>query len=236
MPAEFDERIVDDSYNAVFPLRKEQVTSHLCSTSKKKLSNMRVRLEDDTIITESTDGKAMIQVKERATVLNIAHFPFDVNPSEAPKNVLAEPKLIPGSLLDDIAKGFPKRKNFQKHQWQKAAVFSFQKDSDDIEVGRADKQGRPTLDKVPAAGEIVFPPVDDVLKAIDDSAAAATVRLEIGLLKKLIEAMENAGTEYVKLMLWGGAKDPAKFVAVNKWGANSSREVVALIMPVAEKA
>ena len=63
MPAELDERIIDDTYKAVFPLGKEQVASHVCSESKIKMAHMRVRLDDKNVVTESTDGKVMIQVK-----------------------------------------------------------------------------------------------------------------------------------------------------------------------------
>jgi hypothetical protein len=234
MPAEFDERIIDENYNAVFTLCKEQIASHVCSEAQKKLSSMRVRLEDDKVICESTDGKALIQVKEPSNTRSIGTFPFDVNPSEADNYILSEPRLIPGETLDSIAKGFPKRKNFQKLQWQKTAVFSYQKDSKEFEVGRSDKQGRATIDKFQVAETNAFPPVKDVLESLDPKASLVDIRLDLGLLKKVVGAMENAGTEYVKLSLWGSSK-AMKLESVDKWGSITSREVTALLMPVANK-
>lgn len=238
MPADMSERIIDESYKAVFPLGKEQTSSHLCSESNRKLQVMRVRLElDETaktanIVTESTDGKALIQVKEPASAWQIKNFPFDVNPSESPKNILDTPRLIPLEVLDDVSKGFPKRKNFQKHKWQKAAVFSFQDDK--IEVGRSDKQGQPIVDKFEGTTSTAFPPVEEIFDANKVADAKVTIRLEVPLLKKLIEAVERTGTEFVNLSLWGS--DRALLVqSVNLWGSKTVREVSAFLMPVGEK-
>jgi len=234
MPATQDERIVDESYEAVFILGKEQIASHVCSQDSNKpgMKNMRVRLEDGKIITESTDGKILIKVVEAENRWPITSYPFDVNPSESPKTVLKEPKLVPGELLDELNSGFPLRRNYQKELWQRSAVFSFQDDK--IEVGRSDKQGRPTVDSYDAASSTAFPPVDSIYEKLTKDETLS-ISFSLPLLKRIIEAMEAANTEFVRAKLWD-SKSAMLLESVTKYGAKTEREISALIMPVCESA
>ena len=208
MSATADERIVDNSYNSVFVLGKAQITSHVCyneeeeekkadSVGRKAMKNMRVRTEDDRIVTESTNGKILLQVKERSGQHNIEHFPFDVNPSESPKTIMPGAQYIPGDVLDELARSFPKRKNFNKQGWQRCGVFSFTEG--EFEVGRSDKQGRATVDtwELPQA-TAAFPPVEDIWPKDD---AVSTIRFDLPVLMKALKAMESAGAECIEMHL-----------------------------------
>lgn len=237
MSATADERIIDESYKAVFVLGKEQVAAHVCydgeqanSIGRQAMRNMRVRTEGGKIITESTDGKLLLQVKERADQHNLETFPFDVNPSESPKTVLDSAQYIPSDVLDELLKSFPKRKNFNKAHWQRSAVFSFT--DSELEIGRSDKQGRATVDTwdLPKAAK-AFPPIEKVWPEDDP---VSTIRFDLPVLQRALKAMQAAGAECIEFQVWG-SKRAAKAFSVTQYGKPTDREINALIMPIAEQ-
>ncbi len=241
MAATTDERIIDESYKAVFVLGKEQIAAHVCydeeeddktklSIGRQAMRNMRIRVEDDRIITESTNGKMLLQVKERIGQHNLEHFPFDVNPSESPKTVMQGPQYIPGDVLNELTKGFPRRKNFNKANWQRAAVFSFTED--ELEIGHSDKQGRATVDTwdLPKAVN-AFPPIENVWPKGD---AVSTARFDLAVLKRALEAMEAAGAVCIDLSIWD-KKQAAKLSSITQYGKVTDREINALVMPMSEQ-
>jgi hypothetical protein len=237
MAATTDERIIDESYKAVFILGKEQIAAHVCHDEEKTdgigrqaMRNMRVRAEDDRIITESTNGIVLLQVKERAGQQNLEHFPFDVNPSESPKTILPDAQFIPGDVLDELTKGFPKRKNFNKAGWQRAAVFSFTEG--EFEVGHADKQGRATVDswELPKAVN-AFPPIEKVWPKDDPTIA---IRFDLHVLQRALKAMKAAGAECIELAVWD-KKQAAKLTSITQYGKVTDREIDALVMPMKEQ-
>lgn len=226
-----EERIVDENYKSVFVLNRAQVESHLCSTEpeRKGMTNMRVR-KDDTgnyIVTESTDGKCLIQVMEKLDKSNIEHYPLDVNPSETTKVLLEEAQYIPVEVLETIAKGFPKRKNFCAQPWQRTVVVSVNDLSKEIEVGRSSKQGKPQVDSFAQSEWTAYPPVDQVWPK-GDPAVSATFNVK--LLKRVLEAVERAGGELVTVKQWDD-KTALQIESVNKYGHTTERDIKALIMP-----
>jgi len=228
-----DERILDENYEAVYVLNRAQIESHLCSSdqARKALTNMRVYKDDQGyIVTESTNGSRLIQIKEKAND-DIQHYPLDVNPAETNKVILGdrdEAQFIPGEVLDEIVRGFPRRKNFMAQPWQRNVVVSV--NDDKLEVGRSDKQGKPVVDKFDKSQWTAFPPVEQVWPQGKPDASNTYL---IENLKAVIEALEKAGATVVEFNLWGDKTKPLQFISVDKYGHKTERQVEGLVMPFA---
>lgn len=226
-----EERILDDSYDAVFVLNRHQIESHLCSTEeqRKSLTTMRVYKDDnDYIVTESTNGSRLIQIKEKASS-EIQHYPLDVNPSETKEVILGDAEnaqYIPGEVLDELIKGFPRRKNFCAQPWQRNVVVSVSDDG--LEIGRSDKQGKPSVDTFDKSKWSSFPPVEQVWPQGDPDAQNCYL---LENLKACIESLEKAGATVVEFSLWSDKTKPLRFVSVDKYGHKTEREIQGLVMP-----
>jgi len=235
VPATKEERIVDETYKAVFILGREQIAAHVCLDSEtqraahKSMTNMRVSKDDTHVITESTNARVLLRVKEPINRFDIEQYPLDINPSERTDTLLDTPQFIPGETLDELKKQLPMRRNFQKAVWQRSAVFSVKEDGS-YEVGRSDKQGKATVDEQEAPKHTAtFPPVDKVWKEGDpDYKNMFTVEN----LKKVVSAMEEAGAELILFKCWQDPIVAANFQSVDRYANPTKREIDALIMPM----
>jgi hypothetical protein len=218
-----DERVEDESYTSVVVLSKAQMSAHVCSKddNRKGMTNVRVTISDDgKIVTDSTDGKLLLKVKEDPQDLH--RFPLSVNPSEKKENIIKEVAYIPGDVLDEVVESMPKRRNFCSLTWQKSAVFSF---SDEIEIGTSDKQGKDTILSAPLSQHSSFPPVEQVWPNSAD--AKHRIAFQVPILRKMLDALEAAEVEVVAFEITNH-KTAMKFEAIKK---PSKREVLGLIMP-----
>ncbi len=231
-----DERIVDERYEAVFILNRAQIESHICSDdpARKGMTTMRVRLNDakDSIITESTDGYSLVQVTEKLTEHNIEHYPLDVNPSETPTTKLDGAYLIPQEVLEDLRKGFPRRKNYCAQPWQRSVVVSI--GDGNIECGRSDKQGKPQVDTFPQSQYTAFAPVEKVWPELHHGEPKHKATYSIAALIKTLSAIERAGGERVTISLWDD-KTSLQMTSVNQYGHATQRDIRALVMPCGSK-
>jgi len=223
-----DERIIDGTYEAVFVLSKAQIESNVCSLdpARKGMTNMRVTRNGDDITCESTNGKCAIRVTDKVSSNPLKHYPYDVNPSENPEPVINEPQFIPGAVLEELAKGFPKRKNFSAEAWQRAVVFSVAGKT--FEVGRSNKQGKPEVDSYDKSPHTAFPPLESIQPTTDPAMVA---NFDIKLLQTALAKMEAAGAELVSIKLWS-ATHALVMDSVNKYGHATARVIQAYVMPI----
>lgn len=237
MPADQQERILDDSYKSVFILNETQLKAHVCAKTSednptKPLAHVRIRREGDNIITESSNNKVVLSVVESLNTYNLGRFPLDVNPSETVKTILKDGQahFLPSSLMVDIAKSIPKREKCRKQTWQQTAVVSVT--DTEISVGTADKQGEPTLQTHEKPDVPVFAPIEKVPEQLAKlGAVSASAHISFDHLKQLVDALEHTATQLLKLEMWK-ANDPISLKAVDPRGnPPGGRQVSAVLLP-----
>jgi hypothetical protein len=239
---ELQERVVDDSYIAVFPISRQQLATHCADTNNEAesenygLDNIRVSKEGDNIVVESTSGTVVLKVEENGERLK--NLPFSVNPSETDQVLLKNPVYIPGKVAEKLLKSLPQRKGASAEPWQREVVFSYASDNT-IEVGYADKQGNAVLERVDSIGDTAkqFPPIEQAWPPI---APTLRVGFKVDILRKMVEILETAEIETVALEFFErtngeinyDAGRAMKFYGVEpRPGKTLPRTVTGLLMP-----
>lgn len=242
-----EERVVDDSYTAVFSLSRQQLASHVADVDGEiqldnayddyGLGNIRVSLDDtDNIVVDSTNSLMVLRVKEQSAKLK--DLPLSINPSETDRVILTGPIYIPGAVVNKLVKALPQRKNTSAEPWQREVVFSYTQDGK-IEVGYADKQGNPYLDIIDGIEEDKkkFPPIDNVWPPVKPTLRCG---FQVNLLKKMVDSLIENEIETVALEFFereAGDIDydqgrAMKFYGVEpRPGKELPREVTGIIMP-----
>jgi hypothetical protein len=237
------ERVIDDTYTAVFPLSRQQLATHCAdidneaASDKYGMDNIRVTRQDDgSITTESTKGTIVVKVTEKAGALKDA--PFAVNPSETPDVILVGPAYISGKMANRLLKGMPQRKNTSAEAWQREAVLSYNEDGK-IEAGYADKQGNAVLETLDPVSDDAkqFPPIEGAWPPI---APTLRVGFKVDKLREMVDVLENAEIETVALEFFERTTDnihydagrAMKFYSVEpRPGKTLPRDVQGLLMP-----
>jgi len=224
-----EEKIIDESYDAVIVLSEAQLKAHVASADDKRrgMCNIRITLQDGKVVTTSTNGKALLQVTEDAGKHTLDDIPQVMNPAEV-DNQLARKSVVylPAAVCNDILSVMPKRRNFRGKSWQRKAVFSLQDSM--IEAGHANKQGEATITTYPTSEWTSFPPVEKLLA--DGTKPDMEFILNVTELAQLLSKLNDAGVKTASFKLH--TIDKNKPVRIDSLEGVHGRSVTALLMPM----